>query len=330
MAEKVRASEYYFNYHGTRMEDLELTLRSLRGEGCKSFVWLAGDSSLDNKHWLFNGEKSNASVMLRPDIAGDAVNGYQAFLEPPRMAKDVCYWMNFGLQTRRQAAGSQGPMVCCINTAIEESTLGQRVDGPSPGLLPQDEFIRDNIGEDDVLVVDVGGNDVALRPTLWTALYMAALLYLSCTCIIRWLSWAVAPCSGWYCGFPLGLAYFVNMFKNKTQAYIEQLISKRKPKKVVVCMLYYLDQNKTPSWAGDTLRMLGYDANPAKLQAVIKRVFELGTSKIRIPGVEVIPFPLFQALDGTDAADYLQRVEPSAQGGRKMAEALLPAILGAE
>mmetsp|Transcript_150399 Transcript_150399/g.481353 ORF Transcript_150399/g.481353 Transcript_150399/m.481353 type:complete len:320 (-) Transcript_150399:120-1079(-) len=310
-ARSVSSSEYYWNYHGQRIDHLNAVHASLRESCCKSFVWLAGDSSLDNKHWLFNGEKSNPSVMRREEIAAPAVNGYEHILSPPRMARDVCYWLNVGLHTARQ-----------------ESTLGQRLEGEGHGLLPQDEFIRDHITEDDVLIVDLGGNDVALRPTTWTALNMAALIYLSATCVIRSLSFAVAPCNGWYCGFPLGLGYFVNMFKNKTTAYIEKVIEKRKPKKVVVCMLYYLDQNPSGSWADKILGLLGYDKDPAKLKAVIKRVYELGTSAIRIPGVEVVAFPLFTALDGTDATDYIARVEPSVQGGRKMAEALLPAVLG--
>jgi hypothetical protein len=41
----------------------------------------------------------------------------------------------------------------------------------------------------------------------------------------------------------------------------------------------------------------------------------------------VIQVPLFHALDGTDSADYVQRVEPSAQGGRKMAAVIADAVL---
>ena len=63
---------------------------------------------------------------------------------------------------------------------------------------------------------------------------------------------------------------------------------------------------------------------------MIKKVFELGTSRIKIPGTEVVPFPLFEVLDGKDTNDYLQRVEPSPQGGRKMAKALMEAVLAAE
>lgn len=45
--------------------------------------------------------------------------------------------------------------------------------------------------------------------------------------------------------------------------------------------------------------------------------------KISIPGTEVIPLPLFNVLDGKNTDDYVARVEPSPQGGRKMAEYLL-------
>jgi len=319
----LEATEYAWNYHGHRIDHLEFVHSALRESGCSRFVWLAGDSSLDNKHWLFR-DKINPSSMFDEAGCAQAVNGYESILKPPRVPRDVCYWLNKGLEAEHSGAGHQ---VCAVNTAVEESTLGQRVDVKGGHLLPQDVFLRDHLSENDILVVDVGGNDVALQPTKWTAINMAILLYLSCTPVIRWCSWAFAPSLGCYCGFPLGIGYFVNMFKNKIAAYIEKLIEKRRPKKVIVCMLYYLDESPSGGWADHVLSMLGYDKNPAKLQAVIKRVFELGTSKIRLPGVEVVPFPLFEALDGKDPDDYLERVEPSVQGGRKMAEALLQEIL---
>ena len=49
-------------------------------------------------------------------------------------------------------------------------------------------------------------------------------------------------------------------------------------------------------------------------------------STICIPGSEVIPVPLFHTLDGTRSEDYVARVEPSAVGGRKMAEYMLVVI----
>ena len=48
--------------------------------------------------------------------------------------------------------------------------------------------------------------------------------------------------------------------------------------------------------------------------------------KITIPGTEVIPVPFFNVLDGKNSADYIARVEPSSQGGKKMAEYILDVI----
>jgi hypothetical protein len=38
-------------------------------------------------------------------------------------------------------------------------------------------------------------------------------------------------------------------------------------------MIYYLDENKTESWAGKPLEAMGYDSNPSKLQTFIRKAF---------------------------------------------------------
>jgi hypothetical protein len=136
--------------------------------------------------------------------------------------------------------------------------------------------------------------------------------------------------------------------------YIEALTSKTRPKKILVCMIYYPGVDNVPSWANAALSALGYNQNPAKLQLLIRKVFEEATryvwsdsirfilkfrfntlneprthtneSSIRITGTQVIPVPLFVTLDGSRKKDYVGRVEPSAKGGRKMAEQLLDII----
>jgi hypothetical protein len=64
------------------------------------------------------------------------------------------------------------------------------------------------------------------------------------------------------------------------------------------------------------------------LQEIIKQLFIQATSKVDIPGVEVVPVPLFVALDGKHTSDYAARVEPSASGGKKMGKLLMDAIEG--
>ncbi len=52
-------------------------------------------------------------------------------------------------------------------------------------------------------------------------------------------------------------------------------------------------------------------------------LFRYATAEIKVDGVEIVPVELKEALDGKDTADYVSRVEPSAQGGEKMARLIL-------
>ena len=92
-------------------------------------------------------------------------------------------------------------------------------------------------------------------------------------------------------------------------------------------MIYFLDEKTEPGWAGAALGAMGYNRNPQKLQAFIRKAFYEATSTIQIPGTQVIPVPLFHALDGKITEDYVQRVEPSPSGGHKLAEFLLVRVL---
>jgi hypothetical protein len=102
-------------------------------------------------------------------------------------------------------------------------------------------------------------------------------------------------------------------------------------------MIYYLDEAPGGSWADHVLARLGYDADPTKLKFIIKLLFEtikakdfqaqrLNKKSSSHADTQVLPFPLFEVLDGSDTNDYVQRVEPSVQGGRKIASALLDFI----
>jgi hypothetical protein len=104
------------------------------------------------------------------------------------------------------------------------------------------------------------------------------------------------------------------------------LTSKTKPAKILICMIYYPDETNTGGWASRALNFLGYDKDPEKIQLLIRKAFHEATSMIRIPGVEVISIPLYNALNGKDTTDYVARVEPSAKGGTKMAEYLMDII----
>ena len=79
--------------------------------------------------------------------------------------------------------------MAAINTAVEASTLNER----TFKLRPQDTFIRENIHPEDVLVVSVGGNDVALCPCPCTIASILCLLVLPTSCVKGGFSFASVP-----------------------------------------------------------------------------------------------------------------------------------------
>merc|ERR1712079_900268 len=183
----------------------------------------------------------------------------------------------------------------------------------------------------------------ALKPSLCTILNMLMLVRCSSRDCLRSCAWGCLPCAG-CCGgkvtphgcagclrgmlgfvWPPGLGYFADLFGNAVRNYILRLLGPVRPKKVIVCMTYFLDESGS-SWANHALNALDYNNNPARLQEAIRAVFRLATRHIRIHGAEVVAFPLFEVLDGKTSTDYVARVEPSPSGGKKMAEALMDVI----
>jgi hypothetical protein len=283
---------FYGNYHGHTIKHLEDVYPHIRGDPSsrKPIIWLAGDSSLDNKAWLEGME--------------DAIGGLRNILSPPRSMPDVAHQLNRVIQQR-------GLPYDVVNTAVEESTIGERSAGRS--LKPQDEFLRDHLQPQDVLIVSVGGNDVALRPSLATIVNMAILAF----CMPR-----VLIASGW----APGLGHFQRMYQRDAAGYLSSLTSKCKPTHTMLCTIYYPDERPGGSWAETILSILGYNRNPAHLQTIIRAVHEHGTTRVRVPGLTVTPVAFHEALDGKRTEDYVARVEPSAAGGARMATLLLDTL----
>jgi len=327
--QRISSRAFYATYHGHAVDHLSRLHAEARdgarpSDGrphCDAIVWLAGDSSLDNKFWFAD--------------AAPAVGPYAEVLRPPESVCDVAYWIGRHAEAREGG----GPRYACVNAAVEATTLNQRRGGCS--LTAQDRFLRDTIREEDVLVVSVGGNDVALCPTPCTALSMGCLLCLPASAVRDGCTCCAVPADDCCCGcgastlsclgsWPPCLGYFRHLFGTRVQLYIEAITAVTKPRKVLVCMIYYLDEAPVPSWAGGFLQLIGYNSTPGKLQNIIAKMFEEATRKIRIPGTQVIPVPLFHVLDGATSSDYVSRVEPSAQGGDKMGRYLLDIITKGE
>jgi len=301
---KVDAGEYYAEYHGHPLALLERVHARLAAEPSrKGIVFLAGDSSMDNKHWFFKGHKAKERQMADPAFTAPATRGYDQVLEPARMVQDIAYHVS--------DLAPEG--VFALNCAVEESTVGERM-ASATGLLAHDEFIRDHVTEDDYIIVSMGGNDVALKQTKAT---IANMLLLTRT-------------PGWLLrlGCTVGMRHFEWLFHDEIEKAVRRMVAgARKPKKVLVCMIYYLDERPGGSWADGVLAALGYDAEPAKLQHIISTLFErIAARGFAVDGTQVEAFPMFRVLDGKDSADYVQRVEPSVQGGRKLARAFVDAL----
>ena len=115
------SSDYYNEYHGHLPKHLCTVHATLRHRiGCEQFVYLAGDSSLDNKYWLQDTAKP--------------VNGYeQVFAKRGMMVKDVSYWLNKAAEERFGSG-----KVCTMMTSVEESTMRDRQGPDGPRLLAQD------------------------------------------------------------------------------------------------------------------------------------------------------------------------------------------------
>lgn len=283
---KINTSRFYFEYKGHPLSDLaKFRAITIEERQDKPIIYLAGDSSLDNKYWL---HKSISEV----EVEAPAI--YEKTLVTPRPKPDVSFWMNHLL----------GEQATCINTAVEETMLRDRDDK----LLPHDEFIRDNIRSEDVLIVSVGANDVALKPLPSTIMHMLRLAWLT-------RRKSLEDCSA------CSLSYFKHMFDTKIQDYITRLTAKTKPRAVIVCMIYFpLEaQFGQKSWAEMQLKSLGYNSYPTQLQAAIRAMYEIATKKVEVEGTEIVPCALHEVLDGKTPGEYTARVEPNDEGGRKMA-----------
>ena len=121
----------------------------------------------------------------------------------------------------------------------------------------------------------------------------------------------------------------VDLFKNRVENYLSQLVSRTMPAAVAIAMIYYPDERPGNGWAEQLLSLLGYNRDPGQLQALIRALYREATSRIVLPGTVVVPCPLHEAMDGTVSTDYCERVEPSPAGSAKLAALVLDRVQAA-
>jgi hypothetical protein len=307
----ISASHFYENYLGHKIDHLRRVLHHIKPTGPDAtVVYLAGDSTLDNKFYVLNISKE------------DAVNGYEKVLSPSKCIQDLTYHFN------KLIYDSGLSNIAVINCAVEEATLGSK----QKSLNIQDRFIQDNITNNDVLIVSCGGNDLALNPSIKTMWNLFTLTRFNSKESIK------KKLDSYYyeeAGLPSsksdkslwGVQHFIKLFRDDMKSYIKSLIKNRKPSKVIVCSIYYPDKKAIASWANVALDKLDYNNDPEKLQLIIQYIHREAISKITIKGVTVVPFPLYEVLNGDNSNDYVARVEPSVLGGYKIASAFFKHLI---
>ena len=312
-AKQPLAEDFYRTYTGHESNALRLFAAAMRGAGGaggatqrRPLIWLAGDSSLDNKFWLKNTKRT------------PACNGEERALRfgggAAELPEDVAHAANTLLAARGLPFG-------CVNAAIEESTLARRAGGV---LLPQDEVLRDQLADGDVIIVSVGGNDIAFQPSLATIMALLRMLGLPCCCLPRLGGASDARLED---GTAPGFAHIAKIFGADTRDFVRALLSgpqRAQPALVIVNMIYHpLEANAGAcggGWADLALSALGYNSNPGRLQIVNRSLFRDATSRIDLGAhIKFVACPLFNVLDPHNPAHYVERVEPSAVGGALMA-----------
>ena len=295
---QVDAGAYYATYHGHDVAHLSAVRSLLRSAGARQFIYLAGDSSLDNKYWLSHEQLVSASAGMEAALSSPA----GSVRVPPDIAALICARLRARL----------GAGWACLNAAVEESTLASR--HADRALPPQDAWLAGVLTTEDVLVCSAGGNDVVLAPSVATVAALATLLL-------------TASEAGLRNGTAFGMGTVERLFRDDVEAWLARLCARTAPKLVLVLFPYFPHEGGA-GWADAALALMGYGTNPQRLQAVMRAVFARATRSVRAPGgTRVVPIALFDVLDAAPAsADYVARVEPSATGGAKIADAILDAV----
>jgi lysophospholipase L1-like esterase len=165
----------------------------------------------------------------------------------------------------------------------QASTLEDRVKG---GLLGQDLLIRDHIAANDVLIVSIGGNDVALRPSLKTIMSVSWLTFFSRDSNLENGTaygdhdHSVISIHIYHCLQLLGMGHVRHVFHDQLKGYISEICANTKPKLVLVTMIYYPSESGQ-GWADPLLKTLGYNKDPSTLQKIIRTVFRECVSEIK-------------------------------------------------
>jgi hypothetical protein len=261
----------YDNYYGHNIEILKKLVNDKN-----KYIYLVGDSVLDNKYWVKNIKTEKVrDIFTVPDIA---------------------YHINSLLDKDKSKDLNKKDYIC-INCAVEESKIeSKNILNEHEALNEQDKFVRDNIKDDDILVVSLGGNDIMLS-------------FKNILPLIKVLISSNYKDSENY-------KNLLNIFNLGIENYVKKILGKHQSK-VIVLFPYFPCEVYSESWGNFLLT--GMMLFKHKIKKLMKDIFE----DITYPYIKI---PLYEIFDSTKEEDYVQRLEPSYTGGLKIAKEIVKHI----
>ena len=179
-------------------------------------------------------------------------------------------------------------------------------------LLPQDKFASGRLGEEDTLIISASGND--FNHDEIHKVFEASLKEFpedsqhDKEAFENRVRWVAEKLSG--------------IYHEALQAYATKLVEKTKPKNVFICAYSDFYEFQT-GWATDLFKYVVGGGDNAKgfsfIRELWRDLYNNQMQHIKVHGTQVYIVPLFNVLDRNDPMDFAAQVEPSVQGGMKMA-----------
>ena len=108
------AVKFYSEYHGHRVGDLQVLLPALRP---RAVTWLVGDSSLDNKHWLFDARRDGSDTAALP-LCAAACSKWPLGGATARQLSVASLWPLCGLSGSLSVAEHRGASLCSRSLSV--------------------------------------------------------------------------------------------------------------------------------------------------------------------------------------------------------------------
>ena len=111
---RISSAGFYGEYHGHPVRDLQVLLPALRP---RAVTWLVGDSSLDNKHWLFDARRDGSDTAALP-LCAAACSKWPRGGATARQLSVASLWPLCGLSGSLSVAEHRGASLCSRSLSV--------------------------------------------------------------------------------------------------------------------------------------------------------------------------------------------------------------------